>query len=454
MRTFLLALIAMLLLAAPASAARFQKTATDIDFTVAATDIVDLTATGDDPGGTKQLTFTRAAGATPFTGGTGCTLVAGIARCPVTTGTRLRFTTAERADVIDASGTRTPEDASVPEHFDTRGGNDVLTAGPLGDVVDAGNGNDTIAGGPGADTLHGDAGGDTFTDLTPGDLVDGGPDADVLDLTGRNAGVSVSLNGIADDGSLGSDANVIAVETVRGTPLGDVLTGGGDADRLEGGDGDDTIDVRGGGEDVVDCGAGDADLARADATDRVTGCEQVERPPPPGGGAPAPNPVVVVDADRDGVVAGVDCDDTRAAVRPGARDIAGNRIDEDCSGSDAARALASGRLTFEFLAFPNGTTKATKLFVRGLARGGRAELRCKGRPCTFRKRVSKPNRAGAVDLRKLVKRRLRVGAVLEVRLTAPNAIGRVIRFRMRDGRPPKRTNLCLPAGVATPERCA
>ena len=337
MRTFLLALIALLLLAAPASAARFQKTGTDIDFSVTPTDVVDLTATGDEPGGTTLLTFTRATSATAFTSGTGCTLVAGIARCPVTTGTRLRFTTAERADVIDASGTRTPEDASVPEHFDTRGGNDVLTAGPLGDVVDAGNGNDTITGGPGADTLHGDAGGDTFTDLTPGDLVDGGPDADVLDLSDRNAGVSVSLNGIADDGSPGSDANVIAVETVRGTPLGDVLTGGGDADLLEGGDGDDTIDTRGGGADIVDCGPGDADLARADATDRVSGCEQVELPPRRAC-RPRGEPVAaVVDADRDGVVAGVDCDDTRAAVRPGARDIAGNRIDEDCSGSDAAR---------------------------------------------------------------------------------------------------------------------
>jgi hypothetical protein len=58
----------------------------------------------------------------------------------VTTGTRLRFSTAEQADVIDASGTATPEDASVPEQFDTRGGDDVLTAGPLEDVVNAGNG--------------------------------------------------------------------------------------------------------------------------------------------------------------------------------------------------------------------------------------------------------------------------------------------------------------------------
>jgi Ca2+-binding RTX toxin-like protein len=457
MRTFLLAILATLLLAAPASAARFQKNAADIDFTVAPTDVVNLAAGGDDPGGIKQLAFTRATGATAFTTGTGCTLLNGIARCSVTTGTRLRFTTAERADAIDASGTATPEDASVPEVFDTKGGDDVLTAGPLEDVVNAGIGNDTIAGGPDADQLHGDAGDDVFTDLTSGDLVDGGPGEDVLDLTGEPSGVSVSLNGIADDGgALGGDANVIAVESLRGSPSGDFLSGGGAADRLEGGDGDDTIDALGGGGDVVDCGPGDADLARADAGDQVVNCEQVELPPPPaGGGAEAALPVaaVAVDLDRDGAVAGADCDDTRAAVRPGARDIAGNGVDEDCAGGDAARALAGGRLSFEFLAFPNGTTKAAKLLVRDLARGGRAELRCIGRPCSFRKRVGKADRSGAVNLRKLLKRRLKAGAVLEVRLTAPNAIGRVIRFRMRKGRLPKRSNLCLPPGAATPGRC-
>jgi Ca2+-binding RTX toxin-like protein len=451
MRTFLLGILAMLLLAAPASAARFQKSVADIDFTVAPTDVVNLTATGDDPGGTKLLTFTRGAGATAFTTGTGCTLVAGIARCSVTTGTRLRFTTAERADVIDASGTAAPEDASVPQQFDTRGGGDVLSAGPLEDVVNTGDGDDTITGGAGADQLHGDAGDDAFTDLTAGDLVDGGSGEDVLDLAGEPTGVSVSLNGIADDGPLGADANVIAVESLRGTPSSDVLSGGGAADRLEGGAGDDTLDARGGGADFVDCGAGDADLAGADDTDQVVNCEQVEVPPPAGGAAAAP--VAAADLDRDGVAAGVDCDDSRAAVRPGARDVPGNRVDEDCSGADAARALAGGRLSFEFEAFPNGSTRATKLIVRDLARGGRAELRCKGRPCAFRKRVGRANRAGTVNLRKLLKRRLRTGAVLEVRITAPDAIGRVIRFRMRDGRLPKRSNLCLPPGAAAAARC-
>ena len=452
MRTFFLAILALLLLAAPASAARFQKSVADIDFTVAPTDVVNLTATGDDPGGARQLTFTRATGATAFTTGTGCTLTSGIARCTVTTGTRLRFTTAERADVIDASGTATPEDASVPQQFDTRGGDDVLTAGPLEDVVNAGDGSDTITGGPGADQLHGDAGNDAFPGLTAGDLVDGGSGEDVLDLTGVPSGVAVSLNGIADDvGAGGGGANVIAVESLRGSPSGDVLSGGGAADRLEGGGGDDTLDARGGGADFVDCGEGDADLARADDSDQVVNCEQVELPPPPAAGAATA--VAATDVDRDGVAAGIDCDDARAAVRPGARDIPGNRVDEDCSGADAARALAGGRLSFEFQAFPNGSTKATKLIVRDLARGGRAELRCKGRPCTFRKRVGKRNRAGTVNLRKLLEQRLRSGAVLEVRITAPEAIGRVIRFRMRNGRLPKRSNLCLPPGTAAAARC-
>ena len=86
--------------------------------------------------------------------------------CGVSDDTRLRFTTNERADVIDASGTNTPVDASVPQSFDTKGGNDTVTAGPLADIVSAGNGNDAITGGPGPDQLRGDAGNDSFSGLS------------------------------------------------------------------------------------------------------------------------------------------------------------------------------------------------------------------------------------------------------------------------------------------------
>ena len=465
MRPLLLALLATLLLAAPASAARFQHSGADIDFTVGASDNVRVTAAGHELGDPKQLTFSRGTGGTAFSAGTGCSLSGGLVTCGVSDATRLRFTTNERADVIDASGTDKPVDASVPQSFDTKGGNDTVSAGPLADIVSAGNGNDAITGGPGPDQLRGEAGNDSFSGLSAGDLVDGGDGTDVLDLSGDLlGGVSITLDGIADDGPAGSDANVFAVETVRGTPSDDFLSGSEAADRLEGGDGADTIDTRGGGADVVDCGAG-IDLARVDEADSVTGCERVELPAVDPGpvddpaGTTGPDATGeagggLVDADRDGTVAGADCDDTNADLRPGARDIPGNGVDEDCAGGDAKRALAGGRLSFEFLAFRNGTTKAARLLVRDLPAGGKAVLHCKGGGCVFRSRAGKRN-GDVVNLRRLLKRRLRAGAVLEVRLSAPDATTRVIRFTMRGrGLLPKKRTLCLPPGVAKPGRCA
>jgi hypothetical protein len=408
MRLLLLAILTTLLLAAPASAARFAHSGSDIAFTTGSADNVRVIATDGDP---ELLTFTRGAGGTAFTVGTGCTLSVGIARCTVPDGAELRFTTNERADLVNASA----GEVSVPQRFDTRGGDDVLSAGPLADVVSAGAGNDTISGGAGGDELRGDAGDDTFTGLTAGDLVDGGDGADVLDLSAEPAGLEVSLNGAADDGP--GAANVLAVETVLGTPSGDSLIGGPDADRLEGGGGNDTIQARGGGADVVDCGAGGADVATVDESDLVTGCERIDLPAPDEGGGAAD-----------------DADDA-PVVRPPVTEA-------PAEADPPAPALVAGRLSFEFSAFPNGTTKVDKLLVRGLQRGARVELRCKG--CGFRRKVGRPNRDRAVNLRRLVRRRLRTGAVLEVRLTAPGAIGRVIRFRMRDGKLPKRTNLRLP----------
>jgi hypothetical protein len=42
-----------------------------------------------------------------------------------------------------------------------------------------------------------------------------------------------------------------------------------------------------------------------------------------------------VDADRDGFLPGRDCDDGDARVHPGAKDVPGNGVDEDCDGLDA-----------------------------------------------------------------------------------------------------------------------
>ncbi len=50
----------------------------------------------------------------------------------------------------------------------------------------------------------------------------------------------------------------------------------------------------------------------------------------------ADDPSSVSDADGDGYVASVDCDDTNAGIHPGATDAADNGVDEDCDGTDAS----------------------------------------------------------------------------------------------------------------------
>lgn len=73
---------------------------------------------------------------------------------------------------------------------------------------------------------------------------------------------------------------------------------------------------------------------------------------------PAPAPGILVHRDRDGdgfgdevtrtlvwggipagyVAAGGDCDDDRASVHPGAAEVPGDGVDQDCDGRDGARA--------------------------------------------------------------------------------------------------------------------
>ena len=49
--------------------------------------------------------------------------------------------------------------------------------------------------------------------------------------------------------------------------------------------------------------------------------------------------------------------------------------------------------------------------------------------------------------------RLRSGAVIAIRVTAPNATGRYIRYEARRNKLPKVTLRCLPPGSTKPVRC-
>ena len=106
------------------------------------------------------------------------------------------------------------------------------------------------------------------------------------------------------------------------------------------------------------------------------------------------------------------------------------------------------------------------LAVRRPPAGARLELRCKGgkrAPCPFAKRGTKRRRKGSITLFKPVAapkaattraRRFRAGQRLQVRVTAPGHIGKVVVFDLRRGKIPSGAQRCLPPGARTPrKRC-
>lgn len=152
--------------------------------------------------------------------------------------------------------------------------NDHLDGGPGNDVLDGKKGNDTVLGGDGDDKLQGD-------DLFVGsDTIDGGAGYDTVTgdwiQTDRSGGLTISQDGVANDGHPGENDNVVNVERIEVTQAATMLAGGAPvfyrifnvesgSSKLVGSDGADTlvaadhadeIDGRG-GNDTIEAGYGD-----------------------------------------------------------------------------------------------------------------------------------------------------------------------------------------------------
>jgi Ca2+-binding RTX toxin-like protein len=156
-------------------------------------------------------------------------------------------------------------------------GNDQLSGGGGNDQLNGDVGNDQLSGGPGTDNLQGAAGNDFFV-LATGDgvdVIDGGTGSesgtgDIANYDAVPAGVTVSLDGLANDGP--DNENLLNVETVEGSQHDDTITLGASGGTAIGRDGDDTL-VGGVGTDTLTGEAGSDTLQGGGGSDTLQGGE-------------------------------------------------------------------------------------------------------------------------------------------------------------------------------------
>jgi Ca2+-binding RTX toxin-like protein len=156
---------------------------------------------------------------------------------------------------------------------------DVLDGGPGNDVLDGKKGDDQVLGGEGDDVLRGD-------DLFVGsDLIDGGPGYDTINRdwiqTDRSPGLTISLDGLANDGHPNERDNVVNVERIDVTQPATLIAGGtpvhlriintdSGSSKLVGSDGADTL-VSYDYADEIDGKGGDDTIEGGNGDDRIVG---------------------------------------------------------------------------------------------------------------------------------------------------------------------------------------
>lgn len=191
------------------------------------------------------------------------------------------------------------------------------------------------------------------------------------------------------------------------------------------------------------------DFCRSDGT--CLAPYRIRRPAPAPAPPAPPAPAPPVDRDGDGVTAPADCDDTNSTVHPGAREIPGNGIDDDCSGGDTPGRVTAA-VSYEWRATRTGA-RLLRMRVTEAPPGAVVEVRCGGRHCPFKRRTPAVKANGTAALTKLFRRSLRAGATIELRITAPNSVGKVLRFEIRRRRVPQARRLCLAPGAAKAAKC-
>ena len=126
------------------------------------------------------------------------------------------------------------------------------------------------------------------------------------------------------------------------------------------------------------------------------------------------------DRDRDGFPRPADCNDADPAVHPGAAEVAGDVDDENCDGRAAAFPRITSGVPYRFRVMGDHRTRVLLLAVRDAPVGATIRMRCRGRGCPKRARRIVAKGLKQIPLTQFFTRPLRPGAVIDVRITAPD----------------------------------
>jgi hypothetical protein len=164
------------------------------------------------------------------------------------------------------------------------------------------------------------------------------------------------------------------------------------------------------------------------------------------------------DLDGDGYVGagfgGPDCNDAAAAIHVGAPDVPHDGVDQDCNGRDAPYPRVRAKTSISVLYF-GARTKVASLRLTGALAGTTVTISCapKRKGCPFKHKTVAPGSAKQLQLAKhLRKARLEKGASVTVLVSKPGFIGTLVRYSVRVGNLPRRTDRCVQPGQQQPRK--
>jgi hypothetical protein len=99
-------------------------------------------------------------------------------------------------------------------------------------------------------------------------------------------------------------------------------------------------------------------------------------------------------------------------------------------------------------------TFAQQLNVAKVPSKGKVKALCHGGGCPFGSKGFAPKHGGVNLASGLGQSHLVPGTTLEIEITAPDSVGKIVEFTIQSGREPSVKSLCLPPGDSKPAACA